>query len=214
MNTHNDGLLEPFPTNARVRSEYSLVDRLCGTSRTPRSKRPVPVVKTHNVDRFQRSMSTNLNDSTTSFAEIEAYSIRINTSDNDDVMGAQDALDDSSKSGFDPISVASVVGDKEEFRRLQEDLRNSRMITGLGTQQILNKYIESRRLVVEEKRQNDEELSKVKCFEDPPQSKITMGDTWKKRMSSLRALPLGNDSNEMGVIATLNRRVNSLRFDR
>lgn len=138
----------------------------------------------------------------------------MNTSDNDDVIGAQEALDDSSKSGFDPISVASVVGDKEEFRRLQEDLRNSRMITGIGTQQILNKYIESRRQVVEEKRQNDEELNKVKYFEDPPQSKHTMGDAWNKRMSSLRALPFGNDSNEMGVMGTLNRRVNTLRFDR
>jgi hypothetical protein len=152
-------------------------------------------------------MSTNLNDSTRSVDDIDTCNIKIIISTHDDGIDTQDGFDDSCNSGFDPISVASVVGDRVEFRRLQEDLRNSRMITGIGTQQVLNKYIESRRLVVEEKRQNDEELRKVKFLERP-----------NKRMSSLRSFPVGNDAQEKGVIATfnrtLNRSVNSLRFDR
>jgi hypothetical protein len=75
-------------------------------------------------------------------------------------------IDDSISSHFNAISVANVVGDDNEFRRLQEDLRNSRTIT--GTKQVLNQFLESRGRNVEEKRQNHPELNKIKHFHTAP----------------------------------------------
>ena len=84
---------------------------------------------------------------------------------------------DVSSSTFDLISVASIVGDGDEFKRLQENLRKSRMLTGLGTQQILKQYIESGGREVEAKRKNDPELSKVKYFAPAqPQRRRRLGD--------------------------------------
>mmetsp|Transcript_15151 Transcript_15151/g.34953 ORF Transcript_15151/g.34953 Transcript_15151/m.34953 type:complete len:207 (-) Transcript_15151:75-695(-) len=67
-----------------------------------------------------------------------------------------------------PIAVANVAGDNEEFRRFKEDLRKSKMLTGVGTQQIIKEYIESRSKQVEAKRKQDQELSRIKNLASPP----------------------------------------------
>ena len=109
----------------------------------------------------------------------------------DDSDNYSHRIDESFGSRFNAISVANVVGDENEFRRLQEDLRNSQMIT--GTKQVLNQYLESRGRNVEEKRQNHPELNKIKQFETAP-AKLSpemmlrgLGERWSKSFRDFRS---------------------------
>mmetsp|Transcript_10124 Transcript_10124/g.14854 ORF Transcript_10124/g.14854 Transcript_10124/m.14854 type:complete len:162 (+) Transcript_10124:86-571(+) len=66
------------------------------------------------------------------------------------------------ESTIDPICTARIVGDKDEFRKLQHDLRNSRMLTGAGTQQLLKEYIEKQGRKIAEQQDQDPQIRKVK----------------------------------------------------
>lgn len=209
----HDDLLEPFPTKSRNRSDsYSLLDlswssllHRFNTSNSSATKSPTLTDKTPveiNIMDLEGDRSMTLRECGGDFGAMTATSTRQvliphtaaktdSTLDKDN--NHHDSIpwssqgggsDDSTGSGFDPISVASVVGDKVEFRRLQEDLRQSRMLTGVGTKQVLNKYIESRRRSVEEKHQNDEELSKVKYFEHAQKPKSS--DRWSRSIRTIR----------------------------
>eukprot|EP00547_Thalassionema_nitzschioides_P015322 CAMPEP_0194235018 /NCGR_PEP_ID=MMETSP0158-20130606/2620_1 /TAXON_ID=33649 /ORGANISM="Thalassionema nitzschioides, Strain L26-B" /LENGTH=185 /DNA_ID=CAMNT_0038968365 /DNA_START=63 /DNA_END=620 /DNA_ORIENTATION=+ len=67
-----------------------------------------------------------------------------------------------SLSTIDPICIASIAGDSMEFRQLQEKLRKSKMITGNGAKQLMKAYVEKQGRQIEEKRNSDPELRKVK----------------------------------------------------
>jgi len=67
-----------------------------------------------------------------------------------------------SLSTIDPICIASIAGDSMEFRQLQEKLRKSKMITGNGAKQLMKAYVEKQGRQIEEKRNSDSELRKVK----------------------------------------------------
>jgi hypothetical protein len=208
-----DDLLEPFPTKSRSRSDsFSLLDmswpslmHRFNTSNSSATKSPTLTKETPveiNIMDLEGDQSMTPREYGGDFGAMMATSTRQvfiphkaaktdSTMDKDN--NYQDSMpwssqgggsDDSTGSGFNPISVASVVGDKVEFRRLQEDLRQSRMLTGVGTKQVLNKYIESRRRSVEEKNQNDEELSKVKYFEHAQRPKSS--DRWSRSMRTIR----------------------------
>jgi hypothetical protein len=85
---------------------------------------------------------------------------------------------------YDPISVASIVGDHDEFHKLQLELRNSKMLTGAGTHQILKGYIDSRGREIKERRSQDP----VKCLAPPPtttESKKSCVKLLSKRLSSI-----------------------------
>ena len=187
-----DELLEPFPSNSRTRSDSfslpdvrwssALMNRFSNGSSTTKSPVKIPQRNLNDIQNMDGDPSIPRDSREESRIMPTLLTMMKGGfyNDNDSVINLSsrtDGLDDSTGSGYDPISVASVVGDKEEFRKLQEDLRQSRMLTGVGTHQVLNKYIESRRRAVEEKRQNDEELSKVKYFEPPSQQS-------KKQLSS------------------------------
>lgn len=168
MNRQDD-LLVPFPTTCRRqdagqeldwpslgrrRSVQNQTGKKISSFRYRRSRLSMP----------SQSLAPDVND--------------VDTSDNHSTR-----MDDSLNSHFNAISVANVVGDDNEFRRLQEDLRNSRTIT--GTKQVLNQFLESRGRNVEEKRQKHPELSKIKHFETVPAkpSAATMMRTFGKRLS-------------------------------
>lgn len=163
----SEDLLEPFPSeNER---------RLCALFR----RNPVSHIfpKRFSNCGASHAKSTNSgcinsNSSSTfcsnnSFAN--GFSNTNNSFSNDVSEGGGGLLDDSegemSESGSSSsrmISVANVVGDDEEFRQFQADLRKSRMVTGVGTQHVMRQYIEVRSRNVEARHQQDEELSKVK----------------------------------------------------
>lgn len=167
----SEDLLEPFPSeNER---------RLCALFR----RNPVSYIfpkrfSNCGTSSYAKSGCMDPNSSSTfcsnnSFANGFSNNNNISCSNIDVSEGG--LLDDSesemSESGSSRmISVANVVGDDEEFRQFQADLRKSRMVTGVGTQHVMRQYIELRSRNVEARHQQDEELSKVKQL---PERRLT-----------------------------------------
>jgi len=178
---HHDDLLEPFPAKKRrADNETSLLTLF--QRRLNRSNNSI----------FGKSSSSNLASSAASLAHT-GCSTSTSEAGGDDSDENFDI--DVSSSSFNLISVASIVGDGDEFKRLQEDLRKSRMLTGLGTQQILKEYIESGGRQVEAKRQSDPELSKVKRFApaQPQRRRRGIGDRLSQSVHNLCGSPAGHD---------------------
>lgn len=204
MNRRSDDLLEPFPSeNER---------RLCALFRRNSIGFIFP-------RRFSNcgsssackngSMNPNMSSAVCSFSN--------GVSDGGVLDDSESEMSESCSSRMDTISVANVVGDDDEFRQLQADLRRSRMVTGVGTQHVMRQYIESRSRNVEARHQENEELSKVKQL---PPTERGLSRSFSDRVSkSLKVTTNSSPPPQRDEPAILNRGLgtrisNSFNFKR
>jgi hypothetical protein len=168
-----DDLLEPFPTR---RNRVGHLSNFANGS---------------NTSFFNRSSCSNMTSTTSLVVSMEFV---VDEDDHSDDSSARYCSEDepSVSRSIDRIAVASIAGDKGEFRRFQKDLRDSHMITGFATQQIFKQYIESQGRDIAAKRKQYPELSKVKNFAPMAMegkcSIVHKRDTSQQRQSIRRGL--------------------------
>lgn len=131
-------------------------------------------------------------------AKCRFLSLRKSSSDFESSSSSLDSSSFSSPTSnrIDPICIARIAGDSMEFRQLQEELRKSKIITGAN--QLMKAYVEKQGRQIEEKRNSDPELRKVKKLVKKRSirnllMKSSKGRDFSFRISSLANLVHTND---------------------